>query len=101
MRDAARHVASFAVLAAFLAFNTATSKSPSGYTPIPPPAIDAGLAKKSADASIPVVKDIEVAAVTKSQCTGKTNDLCRCLGDFAKGTKPIDLPATGQDIWAG
>lgn len=101
MRDAARHVASFAVLAAFLAFNTATSKSHSGSPPIPPPAIDSGVAKKSVDASVPVVKDVDVAAVTKSQCTGKTNDMCRCLADFGKGTTPIDLPATGQDIWAG
>lgn len=101
MKDAARHFASFAVLAAFLVFNTATSKAPSGYTPIPPPAIDAGLAKRSDAAAISVVKDIDVAAVTKTQCAGKTNDLCRCLADFGKGTTPIDLPATGQDIWAG
>jgi len=98
-----RHLASFLVLAAFLGLNTATSKSPGGYsgpTP-PPPVIDAGFAKSAGDAAPPKVLDLDTAAVTKSQCAGKSGDMCRILGEFSKGSTPKDLPATGQDVWAG
>lgn len=94
MRDRARHIASFFVIAGFLALNTATSKSPSGYSP-PPPPTDAGIAKIKFDAGPPTLADFPGAG-----CSGKT-DVCRILADFSHGTTPIDLPATGSDLWAG
>src|SRR5207244_3460801 len=76
--------------------NTATSKPPSGYSgPIPPPPTDAAVAKSHGDAAPPTVVDLP-----PQTCTGKT-DVCRIMADFAKGTTPIDLPASGQDLWAG
>jgi hypothetical protein len=94
--DRARHIASFAVIAFFLALNTATSKSGGPYGgPIPPPAVDAAVAKVKVDAGPPTIADLP-----GQSCSAKT-DLCRILADFSKGTTPIDLPATGSDLWAG
>lgn len=96
MRDRARHIASFFVIAGFLALNTATSKSGGPYTgPIPVTPADAGLAKIKFDAGPPTIADLP-----SQTCAGKT-DVCRILGDFAHGTTPIDLPTTGSDLWAG
>ena len=96
MRDRARHIASFFVIAGFLALNTATSKSGGPYTgPIPVTPADAGLAKVKFDAGPPTIADLPGHG-----CSAKT-DVCRILGDFAVGTTPIDLPTTGSDLWAG
>lgn len=101
MQDATRHLGSAAVLVAFLAFNTATSKRPApGGAPGPAPVYgDAAVATPApARAS---ATDLDVSGATRALCTGHASEPCRILSEFASATELKDLPATGQDVWFG
>lgn len=101
MRDAKRHLATTAVLGAFLALNTATSKRPvPGGGPGPAPVYaDAAIAAPALPHA--TAADLDVAAATRALCTGRAGDPCRILAEFASATELKELPATGQDVWFG
>lgn len=102
MKDAKRHLGGLAVLGAFLAFNTATSKAPSpGLGPGPTPVYADAAAVEAAPPAHSSAKDLDVPAATSALCTGRAGEPCRILGEFATATELKDLPATGQDVWFG
>ncbi len=95
--DFERHVASAAVLAGFLALNTATDK---------PKSDTSGTTSSAAPTSaVPATKtpvDLDVAAAIKELgCAGKKTDGCRVLSDFEGASTAPDLPDTGRTFWFG
>ena len=91
--DLRRHLGSAAILAGFLALNTATSKRP--------PDVDAAPAPTTA-VTTATPKDLDVdAAIAALGCTGVKTDACRILHDFKTAAAFADFPTTGQDLWVG
>lgn len=93
-----RHVASVAVLAVFLAFNVATSKSKSGSTTGSPTATPTALATGAAGS----LADIDPRAIKSSLGCGSGKDACRILDEFASATTLDETPPSDTTkVWMG
>jgi hypothetical protein len=102
--DWKRHLGSAAVLAAFLAFNTATSKAPSGSSG----GSSGGSGTSTVTGKTSSAPDLDIGntsaalgCVGGAAAGGKKSEGCRVLNDFVSAGPLADLPTSGEKVWVG